>query len=177
MSIQRLDRSAIVRPDSTAPSSPPPATPHHLPADTSRLPLRDRFVQGAWAGGLAGIQSTMLGAVPIVLLESKTAQAWLGNVGPGTSAKSIAVLTLAATGTGALAGGLAAVTTRDQTWGTAAGAVTGGLVVGATRGLMSRSWQGAAIGAVVGGLVGGYAGRLGARSAMAAEARAMTGAE
>src|SRR5262245_5478407 len=106
------------RTTSPAPAAAPAAA---AATPTDSRPAGDRFVNGAWAGGLAGMKSTLLAAVPIVLLESDVAKWFVGNIGPGTKTSTIALLTVGAVGTGAIAGGVAASATQSRTWGTVAG--------------------------------------------------------
>jgi hypothetical protein len=124
------------------------------------------------AGALGGTKSAMAMAVPIAAMAIDGSL----NIAPKalkaalpfkSSAASIVTMTLVLAGTGALVGGATAMVTRDKTWAPTMGAATGGVVMGAVRGLQTKSWQGAAAGALIGGLTGFLAGRQVAKDAPA----------
>jgi hypothetical protein len=131
---------------------------------------RDRFVIGMGAGALGGTKSAMFMAVPIAAVAVDASL----NLAPkalkaalpfGSSAASIVTMTLVLAGTGALVGGATAMVTHDKVWAPTMGAATGGLALGALRGLQTKSWQGAVAGAMIGGLTGFLAGRQVAKMA------------
>lgn len=138
------------------PVSPPPGLRPLTP--------RDRFVSGLGPGALGGTKSAMFMAIPIAALSFDASCHFLPKALKAampftSSAASIATTTLVLAGTGALVGGVVAMTTHDDVWAPVMGAATGGIVLGGLRGLQTKSWQGAVAGLVIGGLTGYLSGK------------------
>jgi hypothetical protein len=172
MSLSPMQRTGTA--DTTAVQRPAPTAAPAAPAAQGLKPLpqtaRDRFVRGMGEGALGGTKSAMFMAVPIAAMVVDGSlhlapKALKAAIPFGTSAASIATMTLVLAGTGALVGGATAAVTRDKVWAPTMGAATGGVLLGAVRGLQTRSWQGLAAGALIGGFTGFLAGRQVAKSA------------
>lgn len=165
MALSPLQRSGVADTAAVRPATGPAAG--QAPA-TGLKPLpesaRDRFVRGMGDGALGGTKSAMAMSVPLAAMAidgslNLMPKTWKALVPFGTKASSIVTMTLVLAGTGALVGGATAVVTHDKTWAPMMGTATGAAIIGAVRGLQTRSWQGAAAGAVIGGFTGFLAGR------------------
>ncbi|MBC7545324.1 MAG: hypothetical protein H7338_21575 [Candidatus Sericytochromatia bacterium] len=147
---------------------PAPGSPEPAPG-VRPLTLKDKFIGGIGPGALAGTKSAMMMAAPLAVMaidaKSQFIPKSLKAAMPfGSSAGAIVGMTLLLAGTGALVGGVTAMTTKDSTWAPAMGGLAGGVVLGGLRGLQTKSWQGAVAGLLIGGMTGYLAGNAVAKS-------------